>query len=421
MEWSGRRRRTTGRRALPYWLLALGPGLMVMLADTDAGSVITAAQSGARWGYSLLLPQILLIPILFGVQEVTVRLGILTKRGHGALIREQFGIGWALFSAGTLLLACMGALITEFSGIAGAGELFGLPRFLTVGAATVLLLCVALTGTYGRAEHVGIAIGALELLFIPAALLAHPRAGAMLQGLATVPGTRHGYLFLLAANVGAVIMPWMVFYQQGAVVDKRLRRSDLRISRWDTLIGAIITQVIMGAILVATAATTMAEHGTGTDLSSVGAIARALTPFLGASGARLLFGLGLVGAAFVAALVVSLAGAWGVSEVFGWRHSLNDPVPHARHFYWLYTLAVVTGAVIVLLASNLITLAVDVEVLNAILLPVVLGFLLILEARVLRPADRMRGWWRAAVWTASALVSVLGIYILLATLTGGHS
>src|SRR5579883_533869 len=118
-----------------HFALVAGPGLVVMLADTDAGSVITAAQSGAQWGYRLLLPQLLLVPILFGIQEVTVRLGIMTRRGHGTLIREHFGFGWALLSALTLFAASMGALITEFSGIAGVGELYGLPRVLTVGAA----------------------------------------------------------------------------------------------------------------------------------------------------------------------------------------------------------------------------------------------------------------------------------------------
>jgi Mn2+/Fe2+ NRAMP family transporter len=402
---------TPRQRAWYHWLLVLGPGLMVMLADTDAGSVITAAQSGAQWGYSLLLPQILLIPILFGIQEVTVRLGIITRQGHGALIRERFGLGWAVLSAATLFVACMGALITEFSGIAGAGELFGLPRVLTIGCAVALLLALVLTGSYTQAERAGIAMGMLELLFIPAALLAHPSPGALKQGLLTVPLSQPSYVFLLAANVGAVIMPWMIFYQQGAVVDKGLRRADLPMSRWDTLGGAILTQVVMAAVLVSTAATTLGAHGAARSLATVGDIARALAPFPGWNDARLLFGLGLVGAAFVAALVVSLAGAWGICEVFGWRHSLNDPVPHARRFYWLYALAVLGSALMVVFSANLINLAVDIEVLNAMLLPIVLGFLLALEATVLPVSDRMHGWWRYSVWLCAVLVMALGIYI----------
>ena len=403
------------RRGFILWLAVLGPGLMVMLADTDAGSVITAAQSGAEWGYSLILPEIVLIPILFGVQEVTVRLGICTGQGHGALIRTHFGVGWALVSALTLFVACLGAIVTEFSGIAGVGDLYGLPRVMTVGAAVLLLLAVVYSGTYRRAERVGIALGLLELLFIPAALLVHPHVGVLLQGMALLPFTNHSYMFLLAANVGAVIMPWMVFFQQGAVIDKGLRRSDLPMSRADTAIGSIATQLIMIAVVVAAAAT-FARGGTHVALDTVGAIARALAPFLGWDGARLLFGLGLVGASFIAALVVSLAGAWGVSDVVGWPHSLNDPVPRARTFYWLYGATVVGGAAMVLLTPNLVNLAVNVEVLNAMLLPIVLGFLLALEARVLPPEDRMRGYHRTWVWGSAAVVCGLGLYTAAALL-----
>jgi len=293
-----------------WWLAVIGPGMMVMLADTDGGSVITAAQSGAQWGYSLLLPQILLIPILFGIQEVTVRLGVLTHQGQGALIREHFGFGWAAVSAAALFMTCFGALVTEFSGIAGVGELFGIPRLLTVGAAVTLLLFVVLSGSYRRAEHVGIALGLFELLFIPAALLVHTHGASLVQGMWNMPLANHRYMFLLAANVGAVIMPWMIFFQQSAVIDKGLRRVDLVMSRWDTLLGSIVTQIVMGAVVVATAAT-FARGGTHAALTSIGSIAHALAPFLGWDGARLLFGLGMVGASFVAALVVSLAGAGG--------------------------------------------------------------------------------------------------------------
>jgi Mn2+/Fe2+ NRAMP family transporter len=390
---------------------------MVMLADTDAGSVITAAQSGAQWGYSLLLPQLLLIPILFGVQEITVRLGVVTGRGHATLIREQFGFGWALVSGTALFVACVGALVTEFSGIAGVGELYGVPRWLTVGASAALLLAVTMSGTYRRAERVGIALGLLELLFIPAALLVHPHAPDLVHGMGTLPLNQRPYLVLLAANVGAVIMPWMVFFQQGAVVDKGLKRSDLGMSRLDTLVGSIVTQLVMAAVLVAAAAT-FAKNGVHASLATVGSIAHALAPFLGWDGARLFFGIGLLGASFVAALVVSLAGAWGISEVFGWRHSLNDPVPHARQFYWLYAAAVVGGALVVLVSSNLIDLAVGVEVLNAMLLPIVLGFLLVLELKVLPDADRMPIWQRALVWPSAAAISMLGLYVLATTVFG---
>lgn len=142
-----------------------GPGLIVMLADTDAGCLITAAQSGAQWGYTMILPQILLIPVLYFAQEMTVRLGIVTKKGHGELIREYFGKKWAWISAGTLAISAIGALLTEFVGIAGVGEMFGISKWITIPIATVLLIAIAFSGSYRRVEKVGVMIGLAELAF----------------------------------------------------------------------------------------------------------------------------------------------------------------------------------------------------------------------------------------------------------------
>lgn len=401
---SGPRRRRYPRR---YWGLALaglcGPGLIVMLADTDAGSVITAAQSGARWGYGMILPQLLLVPVLYVVQEMTVRLGILTGRGHGALIRDCFGRWWALLSAGTLFLSSVGALITEFAAVAGVGAMSGLPRWLTVGVATAFLIGLSLTGSYRRAERIGIAIGLAELAFIPAMVLSRPSLPALAHGALTPPAGNPGYLYLLAANVGAVIMPWMIFYQQGAVIDKGLGAVSLRGERRATAVGALVTQVIMIAVVVILAAT-VGRSGGGGSLNSVGEISAALRPYLGATAANVLFGAGILGAALVAALVSSLAGAWGLAEIFGWKHTLNErPSRRTAGFYLAYAFAHVAGAALVLASVDLISLAVDAEVMNALLLPVVLGFLLALERRALPASSRMRG---ARKWTAWGLCLV---------------
>ena len=149
-----------------------GPGLVVMLADTDAGSLITASQSGAQWGYRMVLPQLILMPVLYVVQEMTVRLGIVTKRGHGSLIRERFGRGWAWLSAFTLFASAIGALLTEFAGVAGVGELFGVSRWVSIPVATVALLALALTGSYRRVERIGLVVGAAELAFLVAMVMA---------------------------------------------------------------------------------------------------------------------------------------------------------------------------------------------------------------------------------------------------------
>ena len=278
-----------------YWGLALaalcGPGLIVMLADTDAGSVITAAQSGAQWGYGMILPQLLLVPVLYVVQEMTVRLGILTRCGHGALIRGCFGPWWALLSAGTLFLSSVGALITEFAAVAGVGEMFGVSRWLTIPVATAFLVGLSLTGSYRRAERIGIAIGLAELAFIPAMIMSHPSLPAVTHSALTPPVGNSGYLYLLAANVGAVIMPWMIFYQQGAVIDKGLGPGNLRGERRATAAGALLTQVIMLAVVILLAAT-VGRSGGGGPLNSVGQISAALRPYLGPAGAKVLAGGG---------------------------------------------------------------------------------------------------------------------------------
>jgi len=403
------------------WLLGLGllaawgPGLVVMLADTDAGSVITAAQSGARWGYRMILPQVILMPVLYVVQEITVRLGIVTGQGHGALIRERFGRRWALLSATTLFVSAIGALLTEFAGIAGVGALFGIAPSFTVPLATALLIGIALTGSYVRVERIGIAFGLAELAFFVAVLFSHPHPAAVWHGLASMPLGHSGYLLLVAANVGAVIMPWMIFYQQGAVIDKRLSPATIRYARADTAVGAVLTQLIMIAVLVSVGAT-VGQHRPGTPLNTVGQISGALTPYLGHVGGRVLFGMGMLGAALAAAIVSSIAGAWGLAEVFGWKHTLNErPTRQSAKFYLSYTLAHVAGAAIVLASVDLIGLSIDVMVMNALLLPIVLGFLLLLEAKALPAEWRMHGPRKYLTWLLCAVVIGLGLYMIPVT------
>ena len=401
------------RRWLRWGLLTVwGPGLVVMLADTDAGSLITASQSGAQWGYRMVLPQLILIPILYVVQEMTIRLGIVTGKGHAALIRERFGRGWAWLSAFTLFASAIGALLTEFAGVAGVGELFGVSRWVSIPVATAALLTLAMTGSYRRVERIGLAVGAAELAFLVAMVMARPDMGALAAGMRSMPLDNSSYLLLVAANVGAVIMPWMVFYQQGAVIDKHLSEATIRQERHDTAAGAVLTQVIMIAVVV-TVAATIGKDNPETPLQTVGDISNALTPYLGRIGGTVLFGMGMLGAALVAAIVASLAGAWGLAETFGWRHTLNErPSRATAKFYATYALTHIVGAALVLASVNLIDLAVDVEVMNAMLLPIVLGLLLALEARALPEQWRMRGLRKYITRALCLVVIGFGLYMV---------
>jgi NRAMP (natural resistance-associated macrophage protein)-like metal ion transporter len=398
--WSGRMAR---------FLAVFGPGLVVMLADTDVGSVITAGQSGVQWGYRLLLLQLVLIPILYVVQELTVRLGVVTGRGHGELIRDTFGPFWAWVSAAGLGIAVVGALLTEFSGVAGVGELYGVPRVASLPIAAIALLAVVLTGSYRRVERVAIIVGLFELAFFFVAFAAHPDGHALLAGAFDIPFANTDYLYLAAANIGAVIMPWMIFYQQSAIADKRLRPEHMSAARWDTGIGAVVTQLVMAAVLIACAAT-IGRGNPHASLNSVGDMSQALTPFLGTAMGNLVFGLGVLGAGMVAAIVCSLAFAWGLGEVTGYRRSLEYHPLEARWFYAVYTLCVIGGVIAVALWPDLVSLNVGVQVMNALLLPVVLGFLIALSVRALPRAYRLRGWYLWLVVGISAVTCALGVF-----------
>ena len=399
----------SSRRGWRTFLLVMGPGLVVMLADTDVGSIITAAQSGVQWGYRLLLLQMVLIPVLFIVQELTVRLGVFTGQGHGELIRKTFGTGWAWLSVSGLGVATLGALLTEFSGIAGVGELFGIPRLLSLSLTVIMLLTVVLTGSYRRVERVAITLGLFEFAFFVVAWRAHPHGAEVARGLVHMPLGNDAYLYLVAANIGAVIMPWMIFYQQSAVADKKLQPHHYRHARWDTAIGSVLTQAVMAAILIAAAATIGTLHAHAS-LNSIGDITKMLVPFLGVDVGRVIFGLGTIGAALVAAIVASLASAWGFGEVTGYRHSLEHRPLEAPWFYGIFSLAVIGGAVLVDLMPNLVELNIAVEVMNALLLPLVLGFLVALAFRALPSEHRPRGVYAWVVVAVSVLTAGLGVY-----------
>ena len=388
-----------------------------MLADTDVGSVITAAQSGTQWGYRLLALQIVLIPVLYLVQELTVRLGIFTGKGHGELIAEIFGKFWAFVSVGGLSVATTGALLTEFSGVAGVSDLYGVPRLAGVALAAAILLVVVWTGSYVRVERIALALGAFELVFFGIAWASHPEIGALARDVTNIPLHDHNYLTLAAANIGAVIMPWMVFYQQSAVADKGLRPEEYQAARWDTAIGAVVTQLIMAAVLIAAAAT-LGRLNPNAKLDTVQELSHAITPYLGDTWGRAVYSVGILGAGMVAAIVASLAGAWGWGEVTGFRHSLAHHPREAPWFYGVFTLITVAGALIVVVIPDLVTLDIAVEVMNALLLPLVLGFLVMLAVKALPRDHRLRGGYLWLVVIVTALTTALGVYGGLISLAG---
>lgn len=392
-----------------WWPLAIiGPGIVVMLADTDVGSIVTAAQSGAEWGYKLLLIQFILMPVLFIAQELTVRLGATTHCGHAHLIKQHFGRVCAWISVATLLMSCAGAMVTEFSGIAGVGDLFGISPMISVSIAGLFLLLIVFTGSYRSVERIAVILGLFELVFFVVVVAAQPDLHNLLHDAVRMPLQHSHYLYLMAANIGAVIMPWMIFYQQSAVVDKGLRPEHIKAARWDTAIGAVVTQLIMAAVLV-TIAATIGKTNPGQSLNTVQEISAGITQFLGHAYGVLIFSLGMIGAAMVAAIVVSLTAAWTLGEVAGYQHSLCSRPSQAPWFYIVYTLVILLGAVIVVLDVHLVRLNVAVEVMNALLLPVVLGFLFLLARKALPEKYRLKGKYAWVVFLVLAITTTLGL------------
>lgn len=391
-------------------VLTVGPGLVVMLADTEAGSVITAAQSGAEWGYRLVLPQFMLVPALFMAQELAGRLGMTTRHGLAELVLLRAGRFPALLLLTALTMSCMGALLTELSGLAGVGELFGVPVWQSCAATAAGLLGIVWTGSYRSVELMAIAVGLCELAFIALAWLAHPSAAEMAAQAVQVPLGNHGYLYLVAANLGTCIIPWAVFYQQSASIDKGLTRASLNAMRVETLLGAVLCQTVTAAVVVAAAAAFGHGAAAGRPLDKVGEIADAFTAAAGPTAGRIVFAVGLSGGALVAAIVVCLTAAWAFGEVLGRRHSLSESPAQAPWFYGAFTVVLTAGAVVVASGVNLVRLSVAAGVLNALLLPVVLWFLYRM-ARCELPADvRLRGAYAVAVAIVLALTAGLGLY-----------
>jgi Mn2+/Fe2+ NRAMP family transporter len=397
-------------RRAPLFAMAIavgGPGLLVMLADTDAGNIVAAAEAGARWGYRLLPLPLLLIPALAMVQELAVRIGLFSGGGFGDLIRSRFARPWRWTAAAALIVATLGSLVTELAGIAGVGELYGAPRAFVLPLAGVALVLVALTGQYRRVERIALIFGLFELSFIVVACSAHPAGAEIVRHLADQRLTDFNYLFLAASLIGATFNPWMIFYQASALAEKRLSPLHYGAARRETIFGAALTQLLTAAVLLAVAA--LHKDGAGAPLENVGQISEALTPLLGQTTGRAIFGAGVVGASMAAAIVSSLACAWGLGEIFASRESSGRVSARRFDFIGGYAICVIASAMLALFAPDLVSLLVGAQVLNAALLPIVGAMLVTLAATALPESVRLRGWRLGATAAMIGLVAIAGL------------
>jgi Mn2+/Fe2+ NRAMP family transporter len=398
----GLRYAPTGAVAL---LAILGPGLVAATAGDDAGGVATYSQVGAKYGYELLWVLLLITLSLAVVQEMCARLGAATGRGLLDLIREHFGIGWALLAVGVIVLANGGVTITEFVGIGAALELLGVSKYLSVPIAAMVLWYLVIFGSYSRVEKFLLFLTLAFFAYPAAAILAHPDWSAVAHGaFVPTPRTDPDYLILLVGLIGTTITPYMQLFQQSAIVEKGVGRDDYGPERVDACAGAAFGNLIAAFIIIATAATL---HVAGiTDIQTAQDAARALEPVAG-DAAVLLFAVGLLGASLIAGGVLPLATAYSVSEAFGFRKGVNLDFRRAPMFVGLFTVLVVIGALVALMPGvPVVQVLVGVQVLNGMLLPIILLFILILtDDRRLTGALRNGRLSRVLGWGTFVLVT----------------
>ncbi len=361
------------------WLL-VGPGVLVMLGENDGPSMLSYAATGAKFGIGFFLPFVALtFCMAIVVQEMTVRLGAATHRGHAELIFERFGPFWGWFSMIDLGIGNFLTLITEFIAVRAGLGFFGVPPWLAVLIALVILYAALMSHRYWTWERITLAAAALNLIFIPVALMTHPHWGAVTHAFFTWqprPGFNRDTLLIVLADIGATVTPWMLFFQQSATVDKGMTTKDIRFGRIDTVLGAALAAAAAIATILCTAP--LFTHRMAADNFQAAEFAQALQPIIGRLGASL-FALGMVEAGIVAAITISTSSAYAFGEVTHSPHSLNLPMGEGKSFYAVLSLCAIAAAAIVLIPGlPLVYVVLVVNVVAVLAMPPALVFLYML-------------------------------------------
>ncbi len=399
----------------------LGPGLVSGFADNDAGGITTYSLAGARFGYSLLWVILASQVVLFFTQEVGARLGLATGKGLMGLIRERWGVRWAAFAAAMMLLANLGSIVAEFAGIGSALSLFGIPPQISAAVAAVVVVSLITLGSYNRIQYLFVAVGLfVSIAYVISANIAHPAWDVAFHSL-IVPQLQSSpaYWLMVVGTVGTTITPWGQAFIQSYVADKGLRAEDLPASRVDVFAGALLTNVIAAFIVIAVAATLWTSGHR--DISTAADAARALEPIAGA-GASVLFAVGLLGASFLGLGVVPLSSAYTTCEAFGWETGVNWNWREAPAFYGLLAFFIGFAALFVMIPGlPLIQVMFSAQVLNAILLPFILVFVMLLAGDRKTLGPLASGPILLTVgWLSTALLVLLSLILVITSIGGGH-
>ncbi len=379
--------------------------------DNDPGGILTYSQAGAKFGYTLLWTLIPTTIALIVVQEMAARMGAVTGKGLSDLIREEFGLRITFFTMVVLGLADLGNIAAEFAGIASGMGIFGISKYLTVPIGAAVVWFVIVRGSYRPVERIFIILSLIYFTYPVSAILAHPDWGTALRE-TFIPewNSRPDYLVMIVGLIGTTVTPWMQFYLQASIVEKGITEKHYSLTRWDVIIGCIITDVIAFFIVVACAATLFKSgHHEINDASEA---AQALAPFAGHF-ASLLFAVGLVNASMLSAAILPLATAYNVCEGLGFESGVDRRLKEAPIFYGLYTFLIVVGAGCVLIPRlPLMKLILISQVANGVLIPFVLVFMLILINK-----RGLMGEWRNGVWAnliaGSTSVIMIGLTVVM--------
>ncbi|MGO9929862.1 MAG: NRAMP family divalent metal transporter [Mycobacterium sp.] len=396
-------------------LAILGPGLIAANAGNDAGGILTYASAGAQFGYRTLFLMVLVTVALVVVQEMCSRLGVYTGEGLGGLIREQFSARSTFGAMVLLLIANAGLTVSEFAGVGAAMEIFGVSPRISVPITAVLVWALTVLGSYSRAERLFLILTLAFLAYPIAAFLGHPNGKEVLSNLVWPHFlASHEFLVLAVALIGTTITPYMQFYAASAVVDKGIKPADYRGERIDAVSGAIGSDVISIFIIIATAA---AIGGTG-PLQSARQAAEALKPVVGPAAPQL-FAFGLLGASLLAASVVPLSTSYAIADATGAPRSVSKSLREAPLFYGIFTLQIVVGAAVALAPGNLVALVVNAQVLNGIITPMLLTYVLILANRSNVLGTAKNGpIFKAVATVCVGVVGILSFVVLVETVFG---
>ena len=410
---------TDTKRRLPFFafLAVIGPGIIAASAGNDAGGISTYSVADAKYGYAMLWMMLAMTPSFMIVQEMAGRMGAVTGKGFAALIRERFGVRPTFGAMLMLLTSTAATTVAEFAGIAAAMEIFGVPRWVSVPIAAVVVWLLVVRGSYQRVEKALLALSSVFIAYVIAAFVAGPdwlEVGRAFVVPQVVPD--RAFIALAIGLTGTTIAPWMQFLLQSNIVDKGTTAKEWSLARWDTIVGAFVANLIACFIIITTATVL---HPAGIEIVGAGDAARALAPLAGPY-AELLFSVGLLSASLLAAAVLPLTSAYAICEAFGWESGLDRSWAEAPLFNGLYTFVIAAAAAMVLVPGlDLITIMLVSQVVNGILLPFLLIFMMsIINDRTIMGRHVNGTLNNVFAWATIAIVISLTVILLFMTLLG---